>query len=215
MFATRLLGRRVRSACAAAAAAAANPTTRHQVSTAAASSSSKAPTAARLAAVTLSNRHIRHASSSSAADPVESAKRRAAEQAVDDFVFAGCRIGIGSGSTIVYAVHRLQQLQGQYAAAAQGGAAAAPAPFCCVPTSFQAQQLILQHGLGLSDLSRTPVLDVVIDGADEVDAQLNCIKGGGGCLLQEKIVAACTDNFVLIADFRKQSKVGAAWRGVA
>lgn len=45
-------------------------------------------------------------------------------------------------------------------------------------------------------------LDVVIDGADEVDLMLNCIKGGGGCQLQEKIVASCGNKFVVIADYR-------------
>uniref|UniRef100_A0A673C734 ribose-5-phosphate isomerase n=1 Tax=Sphaeramia orbicularis TaxID=375764 RepID=A0A673C734_9TELE len=83
----------------------------------------------------------------------------------------------------------------------------------CVPTSFQARQLILQHGLTLSDLDRHPELDVAIDGADEVDADLTLIKGGGGCLTQEKIVAGCAKHFVVIADFRKDSKaLGQQWK---
>ncbi|XP_060780935.1 ribose-5-phosphate isomerase-like [Neoarius graeffei] len=83
----------------------------------------------------------------------------------------------------------------------------------CVPTSFQARQLILQHGLSLSDLDRHPDLDVAIDGADEVDDSLTLIKGGGGCLTQEKIVAGCAKHFVVIADFRKDSKaLGQQWK---
>uniref|UniRef100_A0A3P9B2X5 ribose-5-phosphate isomerase n=1 Tax=Maylandia zebra TaxID=106582 RepID=A0A3P9B2X5_9CICH len=83
----------------------------------------------------------------------------------------------------------------------------------CVPTSFQARQLILQHGLTLSDLDRHPELDVAIDGADEVDKDLTLIKGGGGCLTQEKIVAGCAKHFVVIADYRKDSKaLGQQWK---
>ena len=79
--------------------------------------------------------------------------------------------------------------------------------------SFQARQLILDNGLTLSDLSQTPVLDVVIDGADECDEQLTLIKGGGGCQLQEKIVAACAKKMVVIADYRKKSKqLGEQWK---
>ncbi|KAL0620159.1 Ribose-5-phosphate isomerase [Plecturocebus cupreus] len=75
-----------------------------------------------------------------------------------------------------------------------------------------ARQLILQYGLTLSDLDRHPVIDLAIDGADEVDADLNLIKGGGGCLTQEKIVAGYASRFIVIADFRKDSKnLGDQW----
>ena len=72
----------------------------------------------------------------------------------------------------------------------------------CVPTSFQARQLVTARGLPLSDLEQCPQLDLAIDGADEVDAHHTCIKGGGGCLAQEKIVAAAAKRFVVIADSR-------------
>eukprot|EP00794_Sanderia_malayensis_P005660 gene5660-6356_t len=76
-----------------------------------------------------------------------------------------------------------------------------------------ARQLIVDAGLTLSDLDRCPVLDVAIDGADEVDSSLNCIKGGGGCLTQEKIVASCAKKFVVIADSSKKSeKFGEKWK---
>uniref|UniRef100_G3VTG4 ribose-5-phosphate isomerase n=1 Tax=Sarcophilus harrisii TaxID=9305 RepID=G3VTG4_SARHA len=75
-----------------------------------------------------------------------------------------------------------------------------------------ARQLILQNGLPLSDLDRHPELDLAIDGADEVDAELNLIKGGGGCLTQEKIVAGYAKCFIVIADYRKDSKnLGDHW----
>jgi ribose 5-phosphate isomerase A len=74
-------------------------------------------------------------------------------------------------------------------------------------------QLIIDAGLTLSDLNCTPRLDVAIDGADEVDRRLSCIKGGGGCHTQEKLVASAADVFVVIADYRKQSGVlGSVWR---
>lgn len=76
----------------------------------------------------------------------------------------------------------------------------------CVPTSFQARQLIVENGLQLGDLDRTPKLDVAIDGADEVDSDMTLIKGGGGCLLQEKIVASCAKRLIIIADYTKNSE---------
>lgn len=133
---------------------------------------------------------------------VEAAKEKAAHAAVDQFVTqSGQKIGIGSGSTITYAVQRLgERLKKE------------GLDVICVPTSFQARQLILEHGLRLGDLEQYPELDVAIDGADEVDKALNCIKGGGGCLTQEKIVAGAAKVFVVIADYRKDTNVlGTAW----
>ncbi|XP_030166938.1 ribose-5-phosphate isomerase isoform X2 [Lynx canadensis] len=110
-------------------------------------------------------------------------------------------LGIGSGSTIVHAVQRIAERVKQE-----------NLNLVCIPTSFQARQLILQYGLTLSDLDRHPEIDLAIDGADEVDADLNLIKGGGGCLTQEKIVAGYASRFIVIADFRKDSKnLGDQW----
>ena len=81
-----------------------------------------------------------------------------------------------------------------------------------MPSSFQARQLIIEHGLTLSDLEITPELDIAIDGADEVDAELSLIKGGGGCLLQEKVVINAAKEFVVVADYRKDSSdLGQQW----
>uniref|UniRef100_A0A8C0HDV8 ribose-5-phosphate isomerase n=1 Tax=Chelonoidis abingdonii TaxID=106734 RepID=A0A8C0HDV8_CHEAB len=111
-------------------------------------------------------------------------------------------LGIGSGSTIVPVVHRLAERVKQE-----------NLNIVCIPTSFQARQLILQNDLSLSDLDRHPELDVAFDGADEVDSDLSLIKGGGGCLTQEKIVAGYAKCFVVVADYRKNSKnLGEQWK---
>ncbi|KAK7081836.1 hypothetical protein SK128_012929, partial [Halocaridina rubra] len=134
-------------------------------------------------------------------DPVESAKKAAAYRAVDTHIKNDFRVGIGSGSTVVYAVERLAERVHKDGL-----------KVTCVPTSFQARQLIIQNNLVLSDLEITPELDVAIDGADEVDSNLTLIKGGGGCQLQEKIVAAAAKEFVVIADYRKDSSsLGEQW----
>eukprot|EP00474_Spongospora_subterranea_P000943 CRZ01401.1 hypothetical protein [Spongospora subterranea] len=81
-----------------------------------------------------------------------------------------------------------------------------------IPTSYQSRQLILAAGLPLADLDICPRLDVAFDGADECDLALNCIKGGGGAHLQEKVVASCASQFIVVADHRKDSKdLGEKW----
>ncbi|KAF6718351.1 Ribose-5-phosphate isomerase [Oryzias melastigma] len=159
-----------------------------------------APPSRRLLALS-SCRHVR-CSSEADANMAEEAKKLAAYAAVDNHVQNNQVVGVGSGSTIVYAVDRLAERVMQE-----------KLNIVCVPTSFQARQLILQHGLTLSDLDRHPELDVAIDGADEVDAELTLIKGGGGCLTQEKIVAGCAKSFIVIADYRKDSEaLGQQWK---
>lgn len=104
---------------------------------------------------------------------VESAKKLAAYKAVDECVKDNIVLGIGSGSTVVYAVERLaERIQNEQL------------NIICIPTSFQARQLILKNHLKLSELEVNPEIDCVIDGADEVDADMTLIKGGGACLLQ-------------------------------
>ncbi|KAN0036745.1 hypothetical protein ACTFIV_002054 [Dictyostelium citrinum] len=130
---------------------------------------------------------------------LDNCKKVAAYKAVDDFVRDGSKVGIGSGSTIKYAVDRIKELGLK--------------KVICVPTSFQSTQLIVEAGLELSDLSRTPELDVTIDGADEVDKDFNLIKGGGGCQLQEKIVAYASKKLVIVADYTKEStELGENWK---
>lgn len=135
-------------------------------------------------------------------DAVNQGKKIAAYKAVDDWVTGHMNLGIGSGSTVEYVVERLAQKvhEEKY-------------KVVCVPSSFQAAQLIIKHGLILSSLDITPVLDVGIDGADEADENLTLIKGGGGCLLQEKIVAHNSNRFIVVADFTKKSvNLGDKWQ---
>ncbi|XP_014270599.1 ribose-5-phosphate isomerase [Halyomorpha halys] len=127
--------------------------------------------------------------------PIEESKRRAAYQAVDDFVKDGMKLGIGSGSTIVYAVQRIAEKVKNEGL-----------KVICVPTSFQAHQLVVSNNLQLGNLELHSELDVAIDGADEVDSNMTLIKGGGGCQTQEKIVASCANKFVIVADYKKDSK---------
>ncbi|CAH0054178.1 unnamed protein product, partial [Clonostachys solani] len=139
---------------------------------------------------------------SSAASLVESAKKAAAFQAVNDHLLPEHRfVGIGSGSTVVYVVDAI---------VAKGPEFYGPMTF--IPTGSQSKGLIRAAGLNLSNLDERPVvdgksvpLDVAFDGADEVDEDLNLIKGGGACLFQEKLVAIAAKKFIAVADYRKQS----------
>ncbi|KAF5502970.1 Ribose-5-phosphate isomerase [Colletotrichum fructicola] len=141
---------------------------------------------------------------SSAVSLVESAKKAAAYRAVDEHLDASARfVGIGSGSTVVYVVDAI---------AAKGPSFWSNMTF--FPTGSQSKGLIRAAGLRLCNLDERPLgpdgklvaLDVAFDGADEVDADLNCIKGGGACLLQEKLVAIAAKKFVVVADYRKLSQ---------
>jgi len=133
---------------------------------------------------------------------VESGKKLAAYAAVDNHVKNKSRIGVGSGSTIVYAVERLVQRIKEE-----------KLEVMCVPTSFQSRLLLLEGNVPHTDLLGCPELDVVIDGADEADARLTLIKGGGGCHLQEKLVAAAGATMVVVADEGKRSaRLGEKWK---
>lgn len=123
--------------------------------------------------------------------PVEAAKRQAAYTAVDKHLTSNAKhVGIGSGSTVVYVVERIAQLPKEQTAA-----------MTFYSTGFQSKGLIQGAGLRLGDISdvKEGELDVAFDGADEVDPRLNCIKGGGACLVLEKIVAVCSAVFVVVA----------------
>jgi len=134
---------------------------------------------------------------------IDRAKRAAAFIAVTENVMSNMIVGIGSGSTVVFAVEAIAAgvKRGDYK------------NLVCVPTSFQSRNLIMINGLRLGDVEVYPEIDLAIDGADEVDEALNCIKGGGGCHLQEKVVAFNAKKFVVIADNRKDSKtLGDKWK---
>lgn len=135
-------------------------------------------------------------------DLIELGKKNAARKAVEENVKKNMIVGIGSGSTVVYAVERLGEINKEKNLNLK-----------CIPSSFQAYQLIIQNGLELVSLEQYPNIDVDFDGADEIDKNLNLIKGGGGCLVQEKILASNSEKFIIIVDFRKRSEsLGTNWK---
>jgi len=140
------------------------------------------------------------------AELIELSKKAAAYQAVRDHLDPSFgRVGIGSGSTVVYVVDAIASL---------GRDVTSRMTF--YPTGGQSRDLIEGAGLPLGTISQLPAgegLHVCFDGADEVDDELNLIKGGGGCLFQEKIVATAARKFVCVADHRKLSpRLGTSWK---
>ena len=121
---------------------------------------------------------------------VEAYKRAAAAAALE-FVRPGMRIGLGSGSTARVFVELLSER-------VRSGLAVVG-----VPTSEATRRDAERLGVPLTTLDETPELDLTIDGADEIAPDLNLIKGGGGALLREKIVAAASDRMIVIVDRSK------------
>ena len=119
-------------------------------------------------------------------------EKEAAARASVRFVCDGDIVGLGTGSTAAYAVRFLGE-RVQAGLKIQG-----------IPTSIHTQELAASLGIPLTTLDQVQQIDVTIDGADEVDPQLRLIKGGGGALLREKIVASATRKLVIIADSSKQ-----------
>ncbi len=118
-------------------------------------------------------------------------KRIVAERAIDIFVEEGMNVGLGTGSTAYFAIKKIGKL------VAQGY------KFTCVATSIQSEELARGCGIDVVDLDQVDKLDVTIDGADEVDPKMQLVKGLGGALLREKIVAAATIREVIIVDESK------------
>ncbi len=118
-------------------------------------------------------------------------KKIVAEKAVDTFVKDGMNVGLGTGSTAYFAIKRIGQL------VADGY------DLTCVATSVQSENLARESGIKVVDLDEVDKLDVTIDGADEVDPKMQLVKGLGGALLREKIVAAATVREVIIVDESK------------
>jgi ribose 5-phosphate isomerase A len=124
--------------------------------------------------------------------PIDKAKFVAAKRAAD-MVEDGMRVGLGTGSTAAWLVRCLGEMVRE-----QG------LKFTAVPTSTRTAELAREMGIDVISLDEARWLDLTIDGADEFDADLNLIKGGGGALLQEKIVATASDQMVVIADAGKE-----------
>ena len=124
--------------------------------------------------------------------PIDKAKFVAAKRAVD-FVEDGMRVGLGTGSTAAWMVRCLGELVRDDGLRIKG-----------VPTSSRTAELARDCGITVVSLDEARWLDLTIDGADEFDQDLNLIKGGGGALLQEKIVATASDQMIVIADVGKE-----------
>ncbi len=126
----------------------------------------------------------------------EKMKKEAAEKAVD-FVESGMVVGLGSGSTAKYAVIKLgEKLKDGSLKNIVG-----------IPTSNATKRIAEASGIPLTDLNNVSKIDLTIDGADEVDRNLNLIKGGGGALLREKIVAQASEKEIIVVDESKLSEV--------
>lgn len=119
-------------------------------------------------------------------------EKEAAARASLRFVQDGNIVGLGTGSTAAHAVRLL------------GERVHAGLKIRGIPTSVQTKELALAAGIPLTTLDEIQQLDVTIDGTDEFDPQLNLIKGGGGALLREKVIASASKQVVIIADASKQ-----------
>ncbi|MEN8242049.1 MAG: ribose-5-phosphate isomerase RpiA [Chloroflexota bacterium] len=134
--------------------------------------------------------------------PNTSLKQQAAEFAVTNFIQSDMLVGLGVGSTAIFAVQKLAQL---IASKALSGITA-------IPCSLAVEQEAIRLGIPLVDFTNRTEIDVTIDGADEVDPDLNLIKGGGGALLREKIVAQASKREVIVVDEGKLSEqLGIKW----
>ena len=134
-------------------------------------------------------------------NPTDLLKLTAAEMAVG-FVKSHMLLGLGAGSTATLVVRLLAERL-------RNGDLC---DILCVPCSLETESLAYSLGIPLTTLEDHPVLDLTIDGADEVDPHLNLIKGGGGALLREKIVAQSTRREIIVVDESKLSpQLGMRW----
>ena len=132
---------------------------------------------------------------------VKKFKQQAGEYAVQ-FVKSSMVVGLGHGSTTIHALRRIaQRLEAGDLQEIVG-----------VPCSSHVEADAEELGIPLMTLNEAPVIDLTIDGADEVDPQLNLIKGGGGALLREKMVAQASRREIIVVDVTKRSDVlGTQW----
>ena len=116
------------------------------------------------------------------------AEKQAAARAAVQLVEFGSVVGLGSGSTATFAIQFLAER-------VRSGL-----KIVGIPTSQNTKHLAEQLGIPLTTLEENPSIDVDIDGADEIDPQLNLIKGGGGALLREKVIASASRRFIVVAE---------------
>ena len=125
-------------------------------------------------------------------------KQMAAERAVS-YIQDGMTVGLGTGSTAAYAIHALgRRFQSE------------TLNLRCIATSRESEELGQSYGLPFAAFDTISYFDITIDGADEVDPEFRLIKGGGGALVREKLVAAATQREIIIVDASKvKSALGA------
>jgi len=124
----------------------------------------------------------------------DDAKRLAAEKAVE-YIGDARVVGLGTGTTTRFAIERMAQLIRE------------GADFCGVPTSNATAELAHRLSIPLRELTEVDSIDISIDGADEIDPSFNMIKGGGGALTREKLVALASKQRIIIADQSKMVEV--------
>jgi len=118
-------------------------------------------------------------------------KAAVGEKAAVDYVKDGMVVGLGTGSTVYYTILKIGEMIKQ-GMKVQG-----------VATSVQTEKLAEEQGIPLLTLDEVDSIDVAIDGADEIDHHFYAIKGGGGALLREKIIAKASNKFIVVADSKK------------
>jgi ribose 5-phosphate isomerase A len=119
-------------------------------------------------------------------------EKEAAARASLRFIHDGQVVGLGTGSTAAYFIRLLGE-QVRNGLRIRG-----------IPTSVRSRDLALSLGIPLTTLDECQEIDVTVDGADEVDPKLRVIKGGGGALLREKIIASATKQYVIVVDATKR-----------
>ncbi len=124
----------------------------------------------------------------------ESQKRNAAQAAAEN-VKDGMVVGLGSGTTAAYAIIALGERRKHESINIKG-----------IPSSYQALQLAVQSGIPITTPEEHPIIDINIDGADQIDPRLNLIKGMGAALAREKIVASASNLNIIVADEKKKVK---------
>lgn len=118
-----------------------------------------------------------------------------------NYINDGMVVGLGTGSTVFYTIQKLGQLIKE-GLSIKG-----------IPTSGATEKLAREAGIPLTTFSEINNIDIAIDGADEIDPSLNLIKGGGGALLREKIIARTAKKFIVIADSTKNvNRLGSSFR---
>ncbi len=130
-------------------------------------------------------------------DRTEELKKMAGIHAAG-YVKNGMKVGLGTGSTVKYTILELGRRIREEGL-----------KISCVPTSISTEKLSIEQGISLHELASLEGLDLVIDGADEFDENLTLIKGGGGALVREKIIAQASKKMIVVADdSKKVSKLG-------